>query len=446
MIHNVESVEFQTTRLLRSTVNRRVSLLLINASVEAEKAVIAWNINIEEQLFHWVSNQLNEVINMLNELRSQWDLTLQLNEHWLLVQDDHKKRAKQLEVAFDKNDELEKKISQLQGERLNFRAKQRQADRFMSRQDTQSAEQRVNQKEVRSQRESSTLSDNENKNDYHKFIKLSNSLIFIETDDSIWETWNIKIADKLDVNANHYSTEKIHIVYVIFRLEDDADQQIYAKHCVDAFSFYQSLSELLKHLKEIYENQNLIWKCRCKYITLKQLNKSFSSFYSEFTKIFSFLNYDNIILMNDIQNKINNRLQNALSVCLIEFSSLDKLKIFLQDVNNKQQVNYQLRDEQWTVKSIAASKKRFVSSSTSASVSTTSYVQLTTFFILESEWSRMSIICFNCKVLSHLSKNCSQLKTSTSTSCAFISHLNEIIMLKEEKKLFTEKLKNEAKN
>ncbi len=106
----------------------------------------------------------------------------------------------------------------------------------MSHQDTQSAEQRVNQKEVCSQLESSTLSDNEN--DHHKFIKLSNSLIFIKTDDFIWKTWNIKIADKLDVNVNHYSTKKIYIVYIIFRLEDDADQQIYAKHHVDAFSLY----------------------------------------------------------------------------------------------------------------------------------------------------------------------------------------------------------------
>ncbi len=190
----------------------------------------------------------------------------------------------------------------------------------------------------------------------------------------------------------------------------------------------------------------MIWKCYHEYIALKQLNKLFSSFYSEFTRIFSFLNYNNVILTNNIQNKINNHLQNVLSVCFIKFSSLDKLKIFLQDVNNKQQVNYQLRDEQWTVKLIAASKKRFVSSMTSASALTTSYVQLTTFFTLESEWSRMSIICFNCKVLNHLSKNCSQLKTSTLTSCAFIFRLNEIIMLKEEKKLFTEKSKNEAKN
>ncbi len=68
---------------------------------------------------------------MLHELQSQWDLTLQLNEHWLLIQNDYKKRAKQLEVTFDKNDELEKKINQLQDEQLNFRAKQRQADQFM---------------------------------------------------------------------------------------------------------------------------------------------------------------------------------------------------------------------------------------------------------------------------------------------------------------------------
>ncbi len=383
---------------------------------------------------------------MLNELWSQWNLTLQLNEHWLLVQDNHKKRTKQLKVTFNKNDKSEKKINQLQDEWLNFRVKQHQADQSMSRQDTQSAEQQVNQKEAYFQWESSTLFDNENKNDHHKFIKLLNSLIFIETDDSIWKTWNIKIADKLNVNMNHYSTEKICIVYVIFKLEDDVDQQIYAKHYVNAFSFYQSLSELLKHLKEIYEDQNLIQKCCCKYVALKQLNKLFSSFYSEFTKIFSFLNYDDVILMNNIQNKINNHLQNVLSVCLIKFNSLDKLKIFLQDVNNKQWVNYQLRDEQWTVKSIATSKKRFVHLSTLTSISTTNYVQLATFFNLESEWSRMSIICFNCKVLSHLSKNYSQLKTSTLISHAFTSHLNEIIMSKEEKKLFTEKLKNKTKN
>ncbi len=454
MTCNVESVECWTAHLLRSIVNRRVSLLLIDASIETEEATTSWNIKNKKQLCQWVANQLDQIIDMLNKLWSQWDLTLQLNEHWILIQDNHKKRAKQLEVAFEKNDELEERINQLQSERLNFKAKKRQADRSMSRQETQSIEHRVNQKEISlisevdqrswSSRESFTLFSNEN--DHHKSIKFPNSSIFIDTDESTWESWIIKISDKLDVNANHYSIEKLRIVYVTFRLNDDADEQIYAKRCIDALSFYLSLTKLLKHLNEIYDDQNRNWKCRCKYNALKQSNKSFSFFYFEFTKIFNFLDYDDQTLMNDLQNKINNHLQNALSVCLIKFSSLDKLKTFLQRVNNKQWVNYQLHDKQWTVKSIAASKKRFVFSSTSASVLTTSYVWLATFFTFEPEWSRMSIICFNCKVLSYLSKNCSQLKTSTLTSHAFISCLNEIIMSKEEKKLFTEKSKNEAKN
>ncbi len=442
MARDAESVGPRTTRLLRSTASRRVSLLPIDASAGAEEAATAWNINIEEQLFHWVSNQPNEVINMLNELRSQRDLALQLNEHWLLVQDDHKKRAEQLEVAFDKNDELEEKVSQLQGERLNSRAEQRQVDRPMPRQDTQPAEQRANQKEARSQRESSTLSGNGN--DHHKSVKLPDSPIFTGTDDPTWKTWNTKIADKLDVNANHYPTEKIRIAYVVSRLGGDADQQTYAKRRVDAPSPYQSLSELLKHLEGIYEDQNLIRKCRREYVALKQLNKPFSSFYSEFTRIFSFLNYDDTTLMNDIQDKINNRLQDALSVCLIEFSSLNKLKIFLQDVNNKQRANYQLRGEQRTVKSIAAPEKRFVPSSTPASA--TSYVRLATFSIPEPERPRMSIICFNCKVPGHLSKDCPQLKASTSAPRAFTPRLNEVVMSEEEEELFTEKSKDEAKN
>ncbi len=444
MARDAEPVGSRTTRLLRSTVSRRVSLLPTDASAGAEEAATSWNINIEEQLFHWVSNQPNEVINMLNELRSQRDLALQLNEHWLLVQDDHKKRAEQLEAAFDKNDELEEKINQLQGERLNSRAEQRQADRPMPRQDTQPAEQRANQEEARFQRESSTLSGNGN--GHHKSVKLPDPPIFIGTGDSTWETWNIKIADKLDANADHYPTEKIRIAYVVSRLGGDADQQTYAKRRVGAPSPYQSLSELLKHLEGIYEDQDLIRKCRREYVALKQLNKPFSSFYSEFTRIFSFLNYDDTTLMDDIQDKINNRLQDALSVCPIEFSSLDKLKTFLQGVDNKQRANYQLRGEQRTVKPVAASEKRFVPSSTPASAPATSYVRPATFSTPEPERPRMSITCFNCKASGHLSKDCPQLKASTSAPRAFTPRLNEVVMPEEEKELFTEESENEAKN
>ncbi len=44
--------------------------------------------------------------------------------------------------------------------------------------------------------------------------------------------------------------------------------------------------------------------------------------------------------MNDLQNKINNRLQDALSIYPEDFIILNRLKSFLQSVNNRQRANY----------------------------------------------------------------------------------------------------------
>jgi len=112
---------------------------------------------------------------------------------------------------------------------------------------------------------------------------------------------------------------------------------------------YISINELFKHLKEIYDELNKNRKCYRKYNALKQANKFFNVFYFNFMKLFNYLEYDDCTLMNDLQNKINNRLQNALSVCSENFTSLIRLRIFLQDVNSKQRVNYQLRSERCIV-------------------------------------------------------------------------------------------------
>ncbi len=148
-------------------------------------------------------------------------------------------------------------------------------------------------------------------------------------------------------------------------------------------------------------------------------------------KLFSYLEYDDCILINDLQNKINNRLQNALLICLKDFTTLHRLKSFLQNVNNRQRVNYQLRSERCMIiiKVIVTSEKR----ATLLSAVTTSiikYIKSTIFSTSESV--RSSIVCYICKISSHLSKNCSQNKVDTSASQAFISRLHEIIISKNK--------------
>ena len=222
--------------------------------------------------------------------------------------------------------------------------------------------------------------------------------------------------DKLQTNVDHFIDETICIVYVILRLEDDAAEHIFAQHHHDASHFYILIYELFEHLKEIYNELNRNRKCCCKYNALRQADKSFNVFYFDFMKLFSYLNYDNCTLMNNLQNKINNRLQNALSVCSKNFTSLTRLRIFLQNVDNKQRVNYQLRNERRTIiiKVMIISDKRIATSLSAMTTLIIEYVKSTIFSTSESV--RSSIVCYICKISSHLSKNCSQNKINTSAS------------------------------
>ena len=226
--------------------------------------------------------------------------------------------------------------------------------------------------------------------------------------------------DKLQTNVDYFDNENICIVYVISRLEDDAAEHIFAQHHHDASHSYILIYKLFEHLKEIYDELNRNRKCRCEYNALRQADKSFNVFYFNFMKLFSYLDYDNRILINNLQNKINNRLQNALSVCSENFTSLTRLRIFLQSMNNKQRVNYQLRSKRRTIiitviiKVTVVPDKRTATSLSAVTTSIIEYVKSTIFSISESVKS--SIICYICKTSNHLFKNCSQNKINTSAS------------------------------
>ncbi len=420
MTRDFESVELWTAHLLRSTVSKWVSLISFDASVDVKNVDILWNIKTEEQLRQWAHDQLNEIIKMLNELKSQRDTTLKLNEQWIIVQVKHDKRLNQLEIKQMIIDTLEETNKHYQEKMLNLKNKLKEVLHSTNQsQSRQSTESQVSIKSLSCQsienhtrRESFTLFNS----DHHKSFKFLNSSVFIDEDESTWDSWRIKMNDKLQTNVDHFIDETICIVYVILRLEDDAAEHIFAQHHHDASHFYILIYELFEHLKEIYNELNRNRKCCCKYNALRQADKSFNVFYFDFMKLFSYLNYDNCTLMNNLQNKINNRLQNALSVCSKNFTSLTRLRIFLQNVDNKQRVNYQLRNERRTIiiKVMIISDKRIATSLSAMTTLIIEYVKSTIFSTSESV--RSSIVCYICKISSHLSKNCSQNKINTSAS------------------------------
>ncbi len=440
MTHDSESVESRTARLLRSTANKRVSLISVDASARSQNVAISWNINTSQQLRQWAIDQSDEIIKMLVELRDQRDMTLKLNEQWIDVQVDHIKRLDELEINQMTINTQEETIIDLREKVLSLKKRQRSANQLQPRQSTKPLSRQSIKNHTR--RESFTLFDNE----HHKFFKFSNSFIFTDEDESTWDSWRVKINDKLQTNVDHFDNENICIVYVISRLEDDAAEHIFAQHRHNASHSYILIYELFEHLKEIYDDQNKNRKCCRKYNALRQAEKSFNVFYFNFMKLFSYLEYNDCTLMNDLQNKINNRLQNALLICLKDFTTLHCLKSFLQSMNNKQQVNYQLWSERCMiiVKVIITPEKRATLLS-AMMTSIIEYVKSTIFSTSKSV--RSSIVCYICKISSHLSKNCFQNKINTSASQAFISRLHEIVISKnKENEKISSFEDSEAKN
>ncbi len=262
MTRDFESVESRTARLLRSTASRRVFIISFNVSAESQNVAISWDINTSQQLRQWAINQSDKIIKMLIELRDQRDMALKLNEQWIDVQVDHIKRLDELEINQMTIDTQEETIVELREKVLSLKKKQRSANQSQSRQSTESRaftkslpRQSI---ENHTRRDSFTLFDN----DHHKSFKFSNSSVFIDEDESIWDSWRIKINDKLQANVNHFDNENTCIAYVISRLEDDAAEHIFARRRHDASHSYISIDELFEHLKEIYDelNRNRCWK------------------------------------------------------------------------------------------------------------------------------------------------------------------------------------------
>jgi len=273
MTRDFESVESRTAHLLKSTVSKCIFIISFNISAESQNVTISWNINMNQQLCQWVHDQSNKIIKMLIKLKDQQNMTLKLNEQWIVIQVEHDKRLNQLKIKQMIINTLKEINKCYQEKMLNLKNKLKKvlhsANQSWSR---QSIESRASMKSLSHQFienhtwcKSFTLFNN----DHHKFFKFLNSCVFINKDKSTWNNWRIKINDKLQTNVDHFVDETICIVYVISRLKDDAAKHIFAWHHHDALHSYISIYKLLKHLKEIYENQNKNWKCCYKYNALR---------------------------------------------------------------------------------------------------------------------------------------------------------------------------------
>ncbi len=59
-------------------------------------------------------------------------------------------------------------------------------------------------------------------NSFKWFQKLSNSSLFTDETESFWNNWQEKIRDKLKINVDHFDINRVILIYIHFRINENA--------------------------------------------------------------------------------------------------------------------------------------------------------------------------------------------------------------------------------
>jgi len=124
-----------------------------------------------------------------------------------------------------------------------------------------------------------------------KFQKISDSSLFTDEKNSTWENWYEKIQNKLKINVDLFSNERVKLSYIHSRLFDDTAKIIQARREHDYVNLYKIIKDLLKELTQLFNDSNKKVNFHREYYNLIQEFKKFNEFYTQFQRLSFYLNY-----------------------------------------------------------------------------------------------------------------------------------------------------------
>ncbi len=175
--------------------------------------------------------------------------------------------------------------------------------------------------------------------------KISDSSLFTDEKNSTWENWYEKIQNKLEINVDLFSNERVKLNYVHSRLFDDAAEITQARREHDCVNLYKIVDDLLKELTQLFDDSNKKVNFRKEYYNLIQEFKKFNEFYTQFQRLFFYLDYHEKQLITDLKDKIHLRLRSVWVDQLVQSNSLKEIRFYLIHLNNDQRVIREIKDK-----------------------------------------------------------------------------------------------------
>ncbi len=247
--------------------------------------------------------------------------------------------------------------------------------------------------------------------EHSKSQKISDSLWFTDEKNSTWKNWYGKIQNKLEINVDLFSNERVKLSYVHFRLFNDAADVAQSRREHDCVNLYKIIDNLLKELTELFNDSDKKVNFRRKYYNLIQESKKFSEFYTQFQRLSFYLKYHEKQLIIDLKDKINSRLQFIWIDQLVQPDSLKEIHFYLIHLNNDQRVIREIKNKVNLIKHVDdLSKIIFHKAVVTQSVDHSKFDHLKSRDAILTNVKEADVlveICFICHKSDHSSKECS---------------------------------------
>ncbi len=291
---------------------------------ESLKVSIFWDIKNVKQLQHWVEQDSEVFLEDLNNLQTQRDLNVEACELFDKILSEqiwktHFKKINQVKEWLNLN------LKKLQDQLMKLQHRLR-----LTKEDTSTSFIMFNS--------------------FKRFQKLSNSSLFTDEKEFIWNDWQEKIRDKLEINVSHFNNDKAILVYIHFWISKDAVKVTLVKYQQDSLNFYSMINDLLNKLAQLYNDSDKETNFRRKYANFIQEKRKFNDFYSIFQRLFFYLKYHEKQLIVDLQDKIVYHLHAAWSSQLIQSESLNEIRSYLIHLNNEHWVMNDIKEKKFLIK------------------------------------------------------------------------------------------------
>ncbi len=274
------------------------------------------------------------------------------------------------------------------------------------------------------------------------FKKLFDSSIFTDDKDSIIDDWLSVMRNKLEENANWFSTDVQQKTSVRIRIDDEAMKHLISRFFKNSIKSYIIAKKIFDDLYQIFDDSNRRINALKTYKRLKQIEsfKNFNTFWVEFQRLTSDSElYNQEALLEDFKNKMSYELQKILAIESYKATDLHEFVKMcrytnqtLKDVNNRfkniredfeDNVDDAARNEEITVIVNSNQNNDRSISRSRLEISESEFESNSRAITQSSSENQMNFInCYNCEKSDHYSRNCRQFKKINSNS--FVREMN----------------------